>query len=143
MKMLVGLVALTLALAACDFSEYAQSENIVEDIDDYRTGCEINTDALLTGYKQYEANRFHVDTSFGRGEPDPTPTPGPTTSEDIATTELLEKAWENGCQTGRRDAAGAKQATIMSLRDALTLLEKRISELELEVIPTPTATPTP
>ncbi len=134
MKWIVGVLTGLLVLAGCSFSEYAQSEELAENIDDHRTGCEVDTDALLAGYKQYEANRFHL--SFGP-TPEPTPTPGPVTDMEIAAVVLLEKVWENGCQTGRRDVVGAEEATLMGLKDQLRILGDRITALE----PTPTPTP--
>ena len=120
-----------LILAACSFSEYAQSDKLAENIDDHRTGCEVDADALLAGYKQYDANQFHFSG--------PTPTPGHVTDTEIVAAVLLEKVWENGCQTGRRDVVGAEEATLMGLKDQLRILGDRIAALE----PTPTPTPTP
>lgn len=122
-----------LILAGCSFSEYAQSDQLAENIDDHRTGCEVDADGLLAGYKLYEANQFHFSG--------PTPTPRPVTDTEIAAAVLLEKVWENGCQTGRRDVVGAEEATLMGLKDQLRILGDRIAALE----PTPTAisTPTP
>lgn len=125
----VAAVLGALALIACSFSEYAQSEEIAENIDDHRTGCEVDADSLLAGYKQYEANSWH----FGSG---PTPTPGPVTDEEIAAGVLLERVWENGCQTGRRDVVGAEEATLMSLKDQFRILGDRIAALEPTPIPT-------
>ncbi len=133
----VTVVLGALALIACSFSEYAQSEKLAENIDDHRTGCEVDTDALLAGYKQYDANRFYSSYDAERNEP--TPTPGPVTDTEIAAVVLLEKVWENGCQTGRRDVVGAEEATLMGLKDQLRILGDRITALE----PTPTPTPTP
>ena len=135
-RLAVSTVALlligALIIGACSFNEYAQDAEVLENIDDYRTGCEIDADTLMTGYKQYEANRFHVD--FGFGTPEPTPTPGPITDSDIALSRLLETVWENGCLTGRADVVGKERATLMGLQDQLNLLAGRIEALE------PTAT---
>ena len=133
--MLFGLFAV-----GCSFSEYAQSESLTENIDDYRTGCEVDADSLIAGYKQYDANRYYIDLSFGVGEPDPTPTPSPIDDDELATKIMLERVWENGCKTGRRDAVGAERATLMGLRDQLDILEGRLSALET---PTPVPTPSP
>ena len=130
--MLVIAVATAATLVACTFNEYAQTEKIAESIDDHRTGCEVDSDALLAGYKQYDANEFYY-VGFGT-TPEPTNTPSPVTDDELATALLLEKVWENGCQTGRRDTVGADQATLMGLRDKLALLEAEIDAL---------ATPTP
>ena len=136
MRTILILAALVATMMACDFSEYAQSEELAENIDDHRTGCEVDADELLAGYKQYEANQFYF--SFGP-TPEPTPTPGPVSDTDIAAAVLLERIWENGCTTGRRDVVGAEQATLMGLQDQLRILGDRIAALE----PTPTPTPTP
>ncbi len=137
--LIVGSLAISLvALAGCYFSEYAQEAELETNIDSVRTGCEIDTDTLMAEYKQYDANRLH----FGRGE---TPTPGPIDDNEFLTMALLEMVWKNGCETGRRDAVGAEQATLMGLRDQLQVLQDRIDGLE-EVAtqtPTPIATPTP
>ena len=58
-------VLMTAILIGCNFSEYAQSEELAENIDDHRTGCEINADVLLTGYKQYDTNRLYF-AGFGQ-----------------------------------------------------------------------------
>ena len=139
-KALVLMAVVAGLMASCSFSEYSQSEKVMENIDDHRTGCEIDVDKLLAGYKQYEANRFY---SPGYGDtPRPTPTPSPVDDSDLAIKVLLEQVWENGCQTGRRDAVGAEQATLMGLRDQLELFEARIAALEPTPTPTASATPT-
>ena len=135
---LVLSIALAVSVAGCSFSEFVQEEDVIENIDDYRTGCEIDTDALMAGYKQYQVNELHYDSPFD-DVVEPTPTPRPISDSELSTSSLLEKAWENGCQTGRRDATDAQQATLMSLRDQLEVLDARIAALE--PTPTPTATP--
>ena len=136
----IGLAALLSAVAAtaliaCSFNKYAQTEKLTENIDEHRTGCEVDADMLMTGYKQYDANEFY---RAGReATPNPTNTPSPITNTELSTALLLEKVWENGCETGRRDAAGAEQATLMSLRDQFDLLSAH-----LEAIATSTPTPT-
>ena len=134
----VGILAL-LVLSACNFGEYAREAELTEgsNVDAYRTGCEIDAAALMAEYKQYDANRFYYP-GYG-STPEPTPTPGVVTDTEIGTQILLETVWENGCQTGRRDAVGADQATLMALQDQLTILAERIAALE----PTPTPSPTP
>ena len=139
MKIVVLILAVIgLSVLACDFSQYAQTENLTENIDTYRTGCEVDVDTLMTNYKQYEANRFYIP-SFS-GTPNPTSTPRPISDSDIVASTLLEQVWEHGCQTGRRDSVGAEQVTLMSLRDQLNVLGDRISALEPTVTPTPVAT---
>ena len=123
---------------ACSFNEYAQTENLTENIDDHRTGCEVGTDDLLAGYKQYDANEFYFE-GFGPS-PNPTNTPSPITDTELSTALLLEKVWENGCETGRRDVVGAEQASLMSLEDQLNVLSDRIDAL---YTPTPVPTTTP
>lgn len=119
------------AAAACSFSQYAQEKDLTENIDDYRTGCVVDDDFLLEDYLQWDANRYH----FGGGA---TPTPSPADDLDLLTKLQLKTVWEHGCVTGRRDATNAKQASVMGLRDQLSLLDERIKALE----PTPTSTPT-
>ena len=143
MKYLIVTIFVGLVVIGCNFSDYAQTERIAENIDDYRTGCEIDTEELMTGYKQYEANKFYyigesVSDAVARAvgdvvpnrTPAPTATPSPITYHDIATSTLLEKVWENGCMTGRRDVIGESQATLSSLKDQLELLSDRILDLE-------------
>ena len=134
----VAIATMLLAVIACSFNEYAQSEKLIENIDSHRTGCEIDADNLMTGYKQYDANDYYFSSSFGT--PEPTNTPSPITNTEIATAKLLETVWENGCLTGRRDAVGADQATLMGLQDRLDVLAAQINAL---ASPTPTPTPTP
>ena len=134
--LIAGLAAVVLAVG-CSFSEYAQVTKLEDNVDDYRTGCEIDEDTLVEQYVQWEANQ-HYYPGFGL-TPEPTPTPSPLRDSEVATKVFLAKVWENGCQAGRRDAAGAEQATLMGLRDQLDLLDVRIAALE----PTPTPTPTP
>ncbi len=118
-------IACTLAVfTACDFHEYAQVESLGTDIDAYRTGCEVDSDTLLAGYLQYEANRFHYSG--------PTPTPGPATRTDLTIEQVLSDVWAHGCITGRRDALGAERATLAGIRDEIDLLEARLAELEGE-----------
>ena len=121
--------------AACSFSQFTQSEKLTENIDDYRTGCEVDAETLMTEYKQWEANRWHFDPD------DPTPTPSPIDDMEVALSAHLESIWEHGCETGRRDVVGAEQTTLKGLRDQLNVLDKRLTELE--ATPTPTSTPTP
>ena len=127
-----AVVVSTTLLLACSFHEYAQTENLTENIDEYRTGCEVDADTLFAGYLQYDANQFY---SPGWGDtPEPTHTPGPATDTDISTALLLKTVWENGCQTGRRDTVGADQASLMKLRDQIDVLSKKIDAL---LTPTP------
>ena len=111
-----------------------------ENIDDYRTGCEIDAYTLIADYKQYEANEHYYESSYGT--PEPTNTPSPVDSSDLALKVMLEEVWENGCMTGRRDTVGAAQATLMGLRDELAILEAKITALEPTPTPIP-ATPVP
>ena len=101
-------ILFSVILSGCSFGEYSQSVDLPENIDDYRTGCEIDSDVIMAEYKQYEANESYVDWSFGDGDPDPTPTPGPVTSSDLGVKAVL---LEDGCLAGRTDAVGAEQAT--------------------------------
>ena len=134
--LIIGSLAIALiALAGCYFSEYVQEAELEANIDSARTGCEIDTDTLMAEYKQYDANRYHRSG--------PTPTVEPIADDEFLTMALLEKVWENGCETGRRDAVGAEQATLMGLRDQLQVLQDRIDSLEEDTTPTPIATPTP
>ena len=137
-KVLILMAVLaSLTVAGCYFSEFSQSVELEENIDDYRTGCEIDADQLMEEYKQYDANRYY---SPGYDEtPRPTRTPSPITDTELTTSLMLERVWENGCSAGRRDAVGAEQATLMGLRDQLELLNQRLTALE----PTPTPEPTP
>ena len=128
-RLMLAIMVLTALTLGCSFSEYSQSAALPENIDDYRTGCEIDADRLIAGYNQYDANRFHF---LG-----PTPTPDPITDRELTAKLQLEMVWENGCQAGRRDVVGAEQATIMNLRDQLRLFEERIAALELTPQPTP------
>ena len=130
----IGMLAVGLT-AACSFSEFGQDKKIAENIDDYRTGCEVDADTLMTEYKQWNANRFH----FGGGS---TPTPSPIDDYEVVLSVQLEKVWEHGCATGRRDVVGAEQTTLKGLRDQLNVLDQRLTELEATPTPTPTATPT-
>lgn len=59
------------------------------------------------------------------------------TDTEISTSVLLERIWEHGCQTGRRDAVGAEAATLMDLRDQLAIFEERLKALEITPTPTP------
>lgn len=141
--LVVGSLAMALfALSGCYFSEFAQEADLEANIDQVRTGCEIDTDGLMAAYKQYDANRYH------RGD-GPTPVPDPIDDTELTTMILLEMVWANGCETGRRDAAGAEQASLMALRDQFDLLQGRLELLEessnetLTPTPSPTASPTP
>ena len=139
MKVALVIVTAVLAIgtaAACSFSEFSQSEKLTENVDNYRTGCEIDTDALMEDYKQWDANRWHFD------DDDPTPTPSPVDDVELVLSAHMEALWEHGCQTGRRDVVGAEQTTLKSLRDQLNVLDQRLTELEATPTPTPTATPT-
>lgn len=134
MKVMIAvLVALLLVAGACNFSEYAQSADVAENIDDYRTGCQVDGERLMAEYKRYDANEFHFD--WGLGTPEPTPTPSPITDTEVSTAALLEHVWENGCQAGRRDAVGSAQASLMELRDLLDLLEDRLDAWDSEATP--------
>ena len=131
-------------LVGCSFSEYSQTAALPENIDDYRTGCEIDADTLMVEYKQYEANKYYLDTSFGRGTPSPTNTPSPIDQSDLAINTMLVETWQSGCVAGRTDTVGAEQATLMGLKDELALLAERIAALEPTPVPTtspPTASP--
>ena len=134
-KVWIGIAVLLVVGAGCQFSEFTQSKKLAENIDDYRTGCEVDANTLMTEYKQWEANRW--PTLPGQ----PTPTPSPIDDYEVALSVQLEKVWEHGCATGRRDVVGAKQTTLKGLRDQLNVLEKRLTDLEKAE--TPTATPTP
>lgn len=110
-----------------------QSAELAENIDDQRTGCEVDADKLLEGYEQWDANQLH----FGSG---PTPTPRPVRSDEVAAKVFLETVWGLGCATGRRDAVGVEQATLMGLRDRIPLLDQELTALEATASPTPTPT---
>lgn len=135
LKVLIGIVVLLVVAAGCQFSEFTQSEKIAENIDDYRTGCEVDAETLITKYKEWEAAQRFVRPG------QPTPTPQPVSDTEVALSVFLERVWENGCETGRRDVVGAEQTTLKGLRDQLNLIDQRLTELE--ATPTPTATPTP
>ena len=130
-------ILLGVILTGCRFGEYSQTIDLPENVDDYRTGCEIDSDALMAGYKQYDANRYYTEWDSERGEP--TPTPEPITSDDLGVQSVLLEAWKAGCMAGRTDAVRAEQATLMGLKDELAVLAAKIAALE----PTPTPTPTP
>ena len=133
-KVLLISMVLGVILVGCSFSEYSQTADLAENIDDdYRTGCEVDVDTLMAEYKQYEANQSYIDWSFGEGTPQPTPTPSPITASDRELSAGLIEAWKSGCIAGRTDVVGARQATIMGLKDELELLSERIAALE----PTP------
>ena len=137
MRKIAFLIGIMVLVIGCSFDQYAQATDLEENVDNYRTGCEIDGDTLVEEYLQWEANQYYFP---GIGPtPEPTPTPSPLRSTEVSTKVFLEIVWENGCQTGRRDAAGAEQASLMSLRDQLDLLDARIAALE----PTPTPTPVP
>ena len=55
---LIAGLAIVAAAVGCRFSEFAQSAYVIENIDDYRTGCEVDTATLMKEYKQHEANRM-------------------------------------------------------------------------------------
>ena len=128
--MIVGLAILT----GCDFDEYAQSEKLAENIDEHRTGCEVEADALLESYVHWDQMTYY-HPGFG-DTPEPTPTPRPIRSTEISAKVFMETVWEHGCATGRRDVVGAEQTTLMGLRDKLDILGEQIAALE----PTPTPT---
>jgi hypothetical protein len=132
---IIGVAVLVVVVAGCQFSEFTQSEKIAENIDDYRTGCEVDSDTLLTEYKQWEAAQRFVRPG------QPTATPQPVSDTEVALTVFLERVWENGCDTGRRDATNAEQTTLMKLRDQLNIIDERLTELEEAAKPTPTPTP--
>ena len=141
MRQLAPLLALALiVIVGCSFNEYAQSAELLDNIDEYRSGCQIDDEKLQTEWQQYDANELYY-AGFG-DTPNPTPTPSPLTESEIAQSLLLEKIWENGCMTGRADVVGAEQATLMGLKDELQLLEERIAALEPTPTPTPTVTAT-
>ena len=124
MKRLMIIVAVLLVVAAgCSFSEFSQDRDIAENIDEYRTGCEVDSDTLMTDYKQWNANRHH----YGGG---PTPTPSAIKDYEISISAHLETVWEHGCETGRRDTVGAEQTTLKGLRDQLNVLDNRLAALE-------------
>lgn len=129
---IIGL--LIVLVLGCNFSEFTQEAKIEENIDDYRTGCEVDAETLMTEYKAWEANRF---ARPGR----PTPTPRPIADTEVALQVFLERVWEHGCATGRRDATDAEQATLSGLRDQLNVIDKRLTELEEAAKATPTPTP--
>ena len=135
MKIAIGITVMALALVACSFSEYSQTIELDDNIDDYRTGCDVDSEVLLAAYMQWDANRWH----FG-GEGTPTPTPDPVSDTELLTKIQLEKVWEHGCLTGRRDVAGAEQATLMGLQDQLDGLADELAALQPTVTPTPTPT---
>ena len=135
LQVAIGVAVLIVVTMGCSFSQFTQSEKLTENIDDYRTGCEVDAETLMTEYKQWEANRWHFDPD------DPTPTPSPIDDMEVALSAHLESVWEHGCATGRRDVVGAEQTTLKALRDQLNILDDRLTELE--ATPTPTATPTP
>ena len=138
MKALSLLAVLVVLFAVgCSFSEYSQTVDLEENIDDHRTGCEVDADKLLAEYKRYEANEYYYP-GFS-ATPEPTPTVSPVSDTELTTKIMLERVWENGCQTGRRDAVGAEQTTLMSLRDQMALFEERIAALEPTPVPTPPA----
>ncbi len=131
------LLLMAVLVTACQFSEYAQAERLVESIDDHRIGCEIaDPAALLLDYKQWEANRWYDYGYYDDETPEPTPVPEPVYDSDIVLMVMLEYVWEHGCDTGRRDAVGAEQAAILELRDQLNAIEQQLSAME-----TPTPTP--
>lgn len=90
----------------------------------------------MTEYKKWDANRY---ARPGR----PTPTPRPVSDTEVALQVFLERVWEHGCATGRRDVTGAKRTTLLELRDQLNLIDQRLTELEEAEKPTPIPTTTP
>ena len=71
LQVAIGVAVLIVVTMGCSFSQFTQSEKLTENIDDYRTGCEVDAETLMTEYKQWEANRWHFDPD------DSTPTPSP------------------------------------------------------------------
>lgn len=136
MRTLLILIAVTAILTACSFDEFAQSAKIADNIDDHRTGCEIDADKLTTAYVHWDQMQYYHE-GFG-DTPNPTPTPRPIRSDEVSAMVFLEIVWENGCDTGRRDATSAEQATLAGLRDQLTILDEQIAALEATATPTPT-----
>ena len=61
----VAIATMLVTSIACSFNEYAQSEKLIENIDSHRTGCEIDAESLMAGYKQYDANEYYFSSSFG------------------------------------------------------------------------------
>ena len=104
MVLILALGAITASvLVGCSFSAYSQTAALPENIDDYRTGCEIDTDRLMAGYKQYEANEYYYDENFGEGTPSPTSTPSPITDAEMLSRIMLEDnvgEWVLGGQAG-------------------------------------------
>ncbi len=128
-----SVIAFTLLVVlsmACSFSQFAQSENVPERIDDYRTGCVLDSDKLLSEYLQYDANEFHFTG--------PTPTPGPASDSDLLAQRMLVEVWEHGCQTGRKDVTDPETADWLLLKDRLDVLNSKINE---RLTPTPVPTP--
>ncbi len=115
---------------ACSFSQFAQSESVPERIDEYRTGCVLDSDKLLSEYLQYDANEFHFTG--------PTPTPGPASDSDLLAQRMLVEVWEHGCQTGRKDVTDPETADWLLLKDRLDVLNSKINE---RLTPTPVPTP--
>lgn len=123
-------------VAGCSFDQFAQSSNLETRIDEYRTGCELDDDKLLSEYLQYDANEFYIP-GFG-DTPRPTPTPGPASGTDLQTQLMLTKVWEHGCQTGRQDVTGSETADWLALKDQLDVLATKVNQ---KLTPTPTTSP--
>ena len=119
------IVALMIATIACNFSQFAQSEDLTENLGEYRTGCAVDEDQLLREYLQYDANRFYT-TGFGN-TPNPTNTPSPADDTDIATQRFLKEVWEHGCNTGRTIATDAETNDLMDLQDEINVLATKVA----------------
>ena len=138
MKMLfrvVGVCVVALTLVGCNFFEFIQHAKLDTDegIDQYRTGCIIDEATLTRMYVQYDQMELHFSG--------PTPTPRPIKSSETEQAAQFKKLWEAGCETGRRDAVGREQATILRLQDEINVLQKKLDTLSSnEATSTPTAT---
>ena len=125
-----SVVLLALVLAGCDFFEFIQHAKLDTDegIDKYRTGCIIDEETILREYVYFDQHEFH---RAGR----PTPTPRPIRASETEQAAQFKLLWEAGCETGRRDAVGREQATIMELQDRINVLQQHLDQLA--------STPTP
>ena len=129
---IVGLLSV-LFLIGCSFSEFAQTSDLENNIDSYRTGCLIDEADILVAYKEYESKQYDFTSSLGPLLPDfilPTPTPFPVTNEEFGQAMMLKQVWQSGCDAGRRDVVGAEQISLLQLKDMLKVLENRIIEIE-------------
>ena len=135
-------LALMMAVMACSFSQFAQSEDLTENLGEYRTGCTVDEDKLLQEYLQHDANRFYF---AGSGTtPNPTNTPSPAEDTDIATQRFLKEIWEHGCSTGRTIATDAETNDLMDLQDQIDVLATKVADrLTPTATVVATSTPTP